>query len=73
VGITITNNGAVSCAVKTMNLKFSSGGLFTGSFLDNGTGHETSYYGAALQNKTNAYGFFLTPDQSGSFTLIPGP
>ena len=42
----MTNNGTVYCYDKTMSMKFTGGGLFTGKFIDNGTGHSTAFYGA---------------------------
>ena len=71
--IGLTNNGSVHCYSSTMSMKFTSGGLFTGKFLDTGTGQYASFYGAALQNTTNAYGYFLGTSQSGSITIEPTP
>ncbi|MGD0814527.1 MAG: immunoglobulin domain-containing protein [Verrucomicrobiota bacterium] len=71
--VSITTNGSVYCYNSTMTLAFTSSGLFSGTFLDNGTGRTASFSGAALQNTTNAYGYFTGTNKSGSFTLVPLP
>lgn len=64
-------NSSIVFSNETISMKFTSGGLFTGKFIDNGTGKTGTFSGAALQNTTNAYGFFTGINQSGSFTLAP--
>ena len=69
--IAMTNNGSVFCYDPTMSIKFGAGGLISGHFIDNGTGKSVNYFGVVQQNTTNAYGYFLGTNQTGSFTLVP--
>jgi thiol-disulfide isomerase/thioredoxin len=75
--ITLASNNAIkvtNAAGKTnkLTLTIKTSGLITGSFLNPANAKQTiQVNGVLLQNQTNAQGYFLGTNQSGTFILAP--